>query len=99
MLGERLSADPRHQVVALEAGSKDTDRRSRSWRRTRTPIIAFIDEDERSAHIQGGKNLGRPVGVEFIKNGKRQVVRARREVVLCAGTGDTPGVHTAASSL
>jgi choline dehydrogenase len=30
------------------------------------------------------------VGVEFERNGKREVVRARREVALCAGTVNTP---------
>ena len=33
---------------------------------------------------------GRTVGVEFQKNGRRQFVRARREVVLCAGTVNSP---------
>jgi choline dehydrogenase len=33
---------------------------------------------------------GRAVGVEFQKNGARQFVRARREVVLCAGTISSP---------
>jgi choline dehydrogenase len=33
---------------------------------------------------------GRAVGVEFQKNGARQFVRARREVVLCAGTVSSP---------
>jgi choline dehydrogenase len=33
---------------------------------------------------------GRAVGVEFQKDGRRQFVRARREVVLCAGTVNSP---------
>jgi len=33
---------------------------------------------------------GRAVGVEFQKNGRRQFVRARREVVLCAGAVNSP---------
>jgi choline dehydrogenase len=35
-------------------------------------------------------NGGRAVGVEFQKNGRRRFVRARREVVLCAGAVGSP---------
>ena len=33
---------------------------------------------------------GRAVGVTFVQNGRRNVVRARREVVLCSGAVNTP---------
>jgi choline dehydrogenase len=35
---------------------------------------------------------GRAVGVEYVKNGQKQIVRAQREVILCGGAYNSPQV-------
>ena len=69
VLAERLSADPRNQVVVLEAGGKDTDRRIRTpvtWTQLfRSPIDwDYLTEPQpelngREIYWPRGQNPGR----------------------------------------
>jgi choline dehydrogenase-like flavoprotein len=72
-----------------------TQRKGRRWSTAdaylrpalKRPNLTLLTEAAATKVIFDGR---RAVGVEFEKNGTRQVVRARRDVVLCGGAINTP---------